>query len=191
MFEVEENSISNSIDLIKKPVYRSIQISLDNYFNPPELPFYWRLNYLNQVINIENTEKFFEKTKSFIQSQNILFEFNSNCFNCSVYDNEIQENIKFNLYFWNKKELNENEFIFEFQSLNCYNFNNIFRIYDIYNSFCILFGGNIIKYNLIQYNKNNLPIHSHMLNTDEENDYLVSSSKISIPNQIPIIKCGT
>ena len=44
-----------------------------------------------------------------------------------------------------KKDLNENEFIFEFQCINIYNFNNIFRIYDIYNSFCVLFGGNIIK----------------------------------------------
>ena len=181
MMEVEENSISNSMEPFKKTVYRSIQISLEDYFNPPELPFYWRLNSLNQVINIKNTEEFFERTKSFIHRENILFEFNTNCFTCSIYDDEIQENIKFNLYFWNKKDLNENEFIFEFQSLNCYNFNNIFRIYDIYNSFCILFGGNIIKYNL--HNVNNLM-------SRKQPDYLDLDNKIPVSTLMPTIKCG-
>ena len=181
MFEVEDNSISNTIEPFKKTVYRSIKISLDDYFNPPELPLYWRLSSLNQVVNIENTEDIFEKTKSFIQRENILFEFNTNCFNCSIYDDEIQENIKFNLYFWNKKDLNENEFIFEFQCLNCYNFNNIFRIYDIYNSFCILFGGNIIKYNL--HNVNNLM-------SRKQPDYLEFDNKIPVSNLMTTIKCG-
>ena len=71
MMEVEENSISNSMEPFKKTVYRSIQISLEDYFNPPELPFYWRLSSLNQVINIKNTEDFFERTKSFIHRENI------------------------------------------------------------------------------------------------------------------------
>ena len=185
----EESSISNTVDITKSKIYRSIPITIkqkvDEHFKIPLLPFYWRLNSLNHVINIDNTQIHFEKTKSFIQEQNILFKFNNNCFNCSIYDNEIKENIKFDLYFWNKKDLNENEFIFEFQCINIYNFNNIFRIYDIYNSFCVLFGGNNIKYNLIDYNVNNLTNIKKKYN--KNNNHLVSNNDVSI--QLPIIKC--
>ena len=76
--------------------------------------------------------------------------------------------------------MNENEFIFEFQYLNRYNFNNIFRIYDIYNSFCILFGGNIIKYNL----------HNVTCLMTKEEDYLELDNKIPVSNLMSTIKCG-
>ena len=154
---IEESCICNSIQETKFPIYRSIQIpcseistvnavstfskmaEISKPINIPYLPFYWKLNNLNKIITIKNPETIFKKTKLFIENKNILFEFNSNCFNCTIYDKEIQENINFNLHFWNKENLNKNEILFEFHSTNRYNFNNIFRIYDIYNSFCVLF----------------------------------------------------
>lgn len=158
---LEESSIVNSMEIIKKPVYRSIEIPINESFKPPILPFYWKLNNLSQIINIENSETFIENTKSFIQTQNILFEFDQNTFTCKYYDNEINEIINFNLYFWSQKQLNSNQFIFEFNCMNIYNFNNIFRIYEIYNNFCILFNAKPIEIKLLKFNENNKLIHTN------------------------------
>lgn len=171
----EESSIANSLEMTNNLVYRSIQIpvneciteciteSISKPFKAPILPFYWKLNNLSEIINIKNPETFIYDIKSFIREQNILFELNENNFICSYFDNETSEIINFHLYFWSEKELTSNQLIFEFNCINRYNFNNIFRIYEIYNSFRILFGLKPIHIKFKKYNENsNLLLEKHI-----------------------------